>query len=110
MKRILREFFLVKFLICGLFDVVYVLVDLLERGINEEFLVRYFRDRFLFESLYYFSIENKLISDILLFGVLYMESMMNYIEVDRIKLYRVDDEVVFRFDERNRLSLLLFMR
>ena len=38
-----------------------------------------------------------------------MESMMNYIEADRIKPHTVDDDVASRPDEHNSLNLPLIM-
>ena len=97
-------------LTCGLPDAAHVPVDSSERGIDEEFLARHSRDRSLLESLCHSSTENKSTSDVSLPGASYMESMMNYIEADRIKPHAVDDEVASRPDERNRLSLPLPMR
>lgn len=109
-KRTPREPSLDKSLTCGLPDAAHVPVDSSERGIDEEFLARHSRDRSLLESLRHSSIENELTSDASLPGASYMESMMNYIEADRIKPHAVDDEVASRPDERNRLSLPLPMR
>lgn len=109
-KRTPREPSLDKSLTCGLPDAAHVPVDSSERGIDEEFLARHSRDRSLLESLRHSSIENELTSDASLPGASYMESMMNYIEADRIKPHTVDDEVASRPDEHNRLSLPLPMR
>ena len=96
---------MVESLTCGLPDTVHVPVGSSESGINKEFLVRHSRDRSLLESLRHSSVENELTGDASLPGASYMESMMNYIEADRIRPHTVDDEVASRPDEHtcNRL-------